>query len=222
MQSNLSLTEQLESGIKLAFSVKFYGDGTNITRNTGLCVMSFSLFCTNIHEVSQEGHDSYELYKSSFADIWSAINLLHDRGTAVGDGISYELHVYLAGHYKFLLMVYGMSGATSKFSCIYCTVHSKDRWDMSKPENFYDDSCPRTIDSLTKCSTNGEFSCKHKRLVNLPLETYFLVDEVHLMLRVTGRVFDNLILDAMDLDAKDKLNAVPKLIEIQKFTLNIL
>ena len=27
--------------------------------------------------------------------------------------------------------------ATSNHACIYCTIHSKDRWDMSKPKHFY-------------------------------------------------------------------------------------
>ena len=124
--------ELKQSEKKPSFHVKFCGDGTNVSRKTGMCVMSFSLFSPDVTEnVSSphhavavvKGHESYDMYRVSFSNIWKSINTLHDRGTVDIHGESYGLKDFLAADYKFLLLVLGMSGATSNHACV-CTVRS--------------------------------------------------------------------------------------------------
>lgn len=58
---------------------------------------------------------------------------------------------------------------------------------MSKPMDFYitDKEMIRTLEDIKKCALKNSYSCEHVPLVNIPLENIVL-DELHLMLRVTG------------------------------------
>ena len=215
----------------ISFSVKFCGDGTNVSRKSGMCVMSFCLFSTEVVEEKQaphhavavvKGHESYELYRLSFANVWTTINALHRRGSIDVEGKSYKLNVYLGADYKFLLMVLGMSGATSNNACIYCKVSKSERWDMSKPECFYTDQefdSVRSIEEMQSLYLTNSFGCKHLPLINLPLENV-IVDELHMLLRITDRLLENLIQDVRDLDCKEKLGAVAKSIDSSNSHLN--
>ena len=58
---------------------------------------------------------------------------------------------------------------------------------MSKPKDFYwDDSRKRTLEDIKLSAQKQQFSCQHPPLLNIPLENVVL-DELHLMLRVTGK-----------------------------------
>ena len=58
---------------------------------------------------------------------------------------------------------------------------------MSKPMGFYWGSdMARTLEKMKSWSMSGKLSCAHHPLINIPLENV-VVDELHLMLRVTGQ-----------------------------------
>ena len=100
-----------------------------MSRKNGMCVMSFALFCPGI-TVSEntssshyavavvKGQESYQSYRDSFSGVWDAINDLHCQGYVIVDDETYNLNVFLAAYYKFLLLVLGMGGATSAHACI--------------------------------------------------------------------------------------------------------
>ena len=170
IQSFLSRnSELLEGKDQPSFTVKFCGDGTNITRNTGLCVVSFSLFSKELREKTQgdhcaiavvKAHEWYDMYKASFANCWRSIDELYEEGTLVVNDKQYNVNVTLGADYKFLLMVLGMSSATSNHACIYCTIHSKDRWDMSKPKHFYSEGEFTRVNIQSGQNTMA-LGCKH-------------------------------------------------------------
>ena len=64
-------------------TVKCCGDGTSVARNTGMCLMSFSITDSNVstsachHTVAVvKSQESYELYKTSFKNVIMSINSL--------------------------------------------------------------------------------------------------------------------------------------------------
>lgn len=59
------------------------------------------------------------------------------------------------------------------------------RYDMSMPKDFYWGDLARTITLIKEWAKSNKFSCQHKPLIDIPLENVVL-DELHLMLRVTG------------------------------------
>lgn len=59
---------------------------------------------------------------------------------------------------------------------------------MTNPEDFYGmGNIKRTLDNRRECCLNQTFSCERPPLLNIPLENIVL-DELHLMLRITGIV----------------------------------
>ena len=60
------------------------------------------------------------------------------------------------------------------------------RHDMSKEQNFYwREGITRKNDDMRSDAAKRAFSCEHRPLLNIQLENVVL-DELHLMLRVTG------------------------------------
>ena len=90
-------------------------------------------------------------------------------GAVTVDDETYNLNVFLAADYKFLLLVLGMGGATSDHACIYCKIHKSDRWDMSKVFNFYesDPGMVRTRADMQSYYFSGTMNCKHLPLVKI-------------------------------------------------------
>jgi len=57
---------------------------------------------------------------------------------------------------------------------------------MTKPQNYYsEDPFVRKIDGISEDAKHKKHSCEHQLLLNIPLENVVL-DELHLMLRITG------------------------------------
>ena len=68
----------------------------------------------------------------------------------------------------------------------YIITSSLFRSDMSKPKDFYWGSLGRSINEIKLHAKGSKFSCAHQPLVNIPLQNVVL-DELHLMLRITGQ-----------------------------------
>ena len=84
---------------------------------------------------------------------------------------------------------------------------------MSKDSGYYD-AIPlkRTIKEMFELSTkkSGEnYCCCHKPLLVIPLD-HIILDELHLMLRITDILIENLIEDAMQWDDKESSSSSKK------------
>lgn len=80
---------------------------------------------------------------------------------------------------------------------------------MSKPKDYYN-SAPdsRTFKELHELyslsSSHETYACVRKPL-NIPLD-HVILDELHLMLRVTDRLMENLMSEVMERDSKEDIN----------------
>lgn len=96
---------------------------------------------------------------------------------------------------------------------------------MSKNDAYY--SSPplrRTLEEMREMAgkTTGEnYCCNHKPLLNIPLHNIIL-DELHLMLRVTDILIENLIEDAIQWDDKEGcLSAKKRSVEKSQHVINL-
>lgn len=84
---------------------------------------------------------------------------------------------------------------------------------MSKTDNYYDNPpLRRTTDEMKEFASkkSGEnYCCCYKPLFNIPLDNIIL-DELHLMLRITDILIQNLIEDAMQWDDKESSSSAKK------------
>lgn len=110
--------------------------------------------------------------------------------------------MFLGGDCKFLLMVMGLSGATSTHACLWCLIHKLDRWDTSKPLDHYTlGEMKRTLDHIKSMLPPKKYSVINKPLFNIELD-HIILDELHLMMRVTDRLTENIITEVMERDGE--------------------
>ena len=99
-----------------------------------------------------------------------------------------------------ILMAMGLKGATSQYSCIWCKVHKLQRWDVSKALEYYStDPLKRSLKEMQEHQKKGEFCCARTPLFTIDVNNVIL-DELHLMLRISDRLTENLIAEVMDRD----------------------
>lgn len=179
--------------------------------------MSFSLLQTGNAVMSSKGNISigvvaapedleYETLRTSFGDLVNSINIEIKKGYVMIGDRKIPTEYFLGGDYKFLLSVMGLSGGTSNFSCLWCKVHKLLWWDMSKFLDLYNSGeIKRTLDELKECCKLSKSSKKKLCCVDPPLfETdldHIVLDELHLLLRISDRTMKNLILEVMQKDS---------------------
>lgn len=178
------------------FKVKLSDDGAALSRNSNLFVFSFSLLPDKEKVMSSTAikvPEEYEALRIALGNIRTEVNNLITKGfLEIGDR-TVKVEFFLWGDYKFLLLALGMKSATCHNSCILCKVHINERSDLSKPLNYFQTvQMKRRIDN-TWASDPG---CKGQPLFSVPLENV-LIDELHLLLRITDRLEHDIILEVI-------------------------
>lgn len=196
-------------GINEPIKVKISCDGAKMSRSTNFVILSFALLQTGICVMSSKGNrtiaivngpEKYDTLKFSLQQIISEINNTINDGKINVAGTDRKIEMFLGGDYKFLLMSMGMKGASSDYACLWCKVHKLQRWDTSKDIDFYNSGVmQRTLEDIQICQSKGQFSCCTLPLFNIQLD-HIIPDELHLMLRITDRLTENLISEVMDRD----------------------
>ncbi|CAB4040368.1 Hypothetical predicted protein, partial [Paramuricea clavata] len=107
--------------------VKISGDGANMTRSSNYILMTFGLLdasedimaANGNHTIAVvKGKEDYDVLKESFKDILRDINeVVAEKKIDVDEG-TVNLEFFLGGDYKFILLMIGLSGATSNHACI--------------------------------------------------------------------------------------------------------
>jgi hypothetical protein len=103
-------------------------------------------------------------------------------------------------------MFMGINSATANYSCLWCKIHKNNRWDKSKCFNFYhQNEQKRTLEDIENlCSKKSDnYGC-----INPPLISTIKIDldhvvpnELHLLLRITDRLLQNVIDEILERDA---------------------
>ena len=142
-------------------------------------MMSFTLLQLNESVMSPKhnrtvaiinGPEKYKTLKTSLSSFCDDVNQLICKSTLPIDGENVELEFFLGGDMKFLLMILGLSSATADYACLWCKIHKDDRWDTSKPMNYYNrEPMRRTLEEVKRlCGSKDTFGCIHDPLLNIP------------------------------------------------------
>ena len=73
------------------------------------------------------GPESYDTLKDLFSELFKEINEVNKQGKIKDGDNEIQVELFLGGDHKFLLMVMGLSGATSDYSCLCCKIHKLTR-----------------------------------------------------------------------------------------------
>ena len=126
--------------------IKISGDGAQMTRTSNFILTSFALLqstddvfaAKGNHTVAVvKGKEDYSVLKNCFKDLFSDINEMVREKTLDVGGKVVNLEFFLGGDYKFILLIMGLSGATSNHACAWCKIHKNDRWNMTYNLNHY-------------------------------------------------------------------------------------
>jgi len=191
--------------------VKLSGDGARMSRSTNFMMLSFALLQRNEDVMSPKhnktiaivnGPESYETLQTSLQYLFQEINNLIEKQFISIDGNDVKVEFFLGGDLKFLLIIMGLNSAIADFSCLWCLIHKNDRWDTSKPMDYYNtNTMKRTIEDIkAKCKETENYGCIHEPLLNIPL-TNVILDELHLLLRITDKLLQNVIDEVLERDA---------------------
>ena len=221
---NSILLERLEDFIETnpdfdydnqTIKIKLSGDGARMTRNTSFIILSFALLQGADDVMSARGNhtiavvkssEKYATLKESFQDVFKEINYLNERKISV-KGRDCNVELFLGGDYKFILIMLGLKGATSHYACAWCKVHKDSRYDMQFDLNHYNtEPMQRTLQKIIRMAgtKKDNYCCEHAPLLFIDLD-HVILDELHLMLRVTDVLINNLLEDVLEWDKKDDL-----------------
>ena len=150
------------------------------------------------------------LWNFFFSSAINEINSVLEAGLIEVDGKTVKIEMFLGGDYKFLLMTMGLSGATSIYACLWCLIHKLERWDTSEPIEYYNSGeMKRTLAHIKSMLPLNKFSVINKPLFNIEFD-HVILDELHLMMRITDRLTENLITEVMERDSKADISQKQK------------
>lgn len=172
------------------------------------------------------GPEKYDTMKTSLNFFFQEVNELIDKQTISIDGKEIKLKFFLGGDMKFLLMIMGLNSATADYACLWCKIFKEDRWDTSKPSDYYNKEPLKRdlqeIKRLCHCSKDN-YGCINEPLLNILL-TNVIADELHLLLRITDKLLQNIIDEVLERDAIEDFNKPrgrPKEVYLTKLVKNI-
>lgn len=188
--------------------IKISGDGTKLGKRCHVLTFGYSVILNSSRQSPVQllaiikGPESYETWKNALQD---QISALSDLKEIVIDKKTYQIDLFLTGDMKFLNCAMGLDSNNCNFSCVWCVCPANLRHDSSRSWSAFDpDLGCRTVESIVSCS-NEKSAAKKKNCSRSPLFCFIPVihvvpDTLHLLLRVTDRLFLKLIAELRTLD----------------------
>lgn len=187
-----------------------------MTRNSNYIILSFSILQSGQDVMSAKGNttiaiadasENYDVLKNAFESVFKEINDLIKNGYLEVNKQKVNTEFFLGGDYKFILLMLGLKSATADYACAWCKVPKEDRWKVGPHfSEFNKEPLCRTLEELrTLCKNHPtkknsyNYGCEREPLLNIQLD-HVVVDELHLMLRVTDILLENVIDAALDWD----------------------
>jgi hypothetical protein len=205
--------------------VKLSADGTNICRNIKLLNVVFSVIDEEIKAATASGSylfaltplekENYDEIATMITKIWDSVKDLTQ--VEIGNVTKY-IDLFVCTDYKMSLNLAGLKGANSSEPCIYCTAEKDYLFkegerrrvlvddtltilDNGKKicevldEDFYDFAAYEYI----KDENQSKWIHANKMLIKLPIFR-FIIDLLHLFLRIPDKLFLNLIEEIKKID----------------------
>lgn len=216
-----------------SLKVRVSVDGARVSRKSNFVIMTYgvitddNVLAANGNKVLAviNGPETYSTLQESLKDLFQEMDAIQQAGHVITANGNVPVELFLGGDMKFILMVLGLSGATATHACPWCKVHKNRRHSTEyMTEHYNSPPVARSIEELAnnkpvqvdhvsvtdgKPTARNKYGQKQKPLVHIPL-THVVLDELHLMLRVTDVLTNALVRDAM---TKDKLAGNKKVLE---------
>ena len=198
--------------------VKLSADGTNISRNIKILNVIFSIINENVKAATASGSylfalapyekENYEQIAPLMTKTWDLIEGLHR--VEINNVIKY-IDLFVCADYKMNLNLAGLKMANSLEPCIYCTASKRYLHELGEKRNVLVNRTLTILDNGKKVceildedfydialydyiedENDSRWIHSDKMLIKLPINR-FIIDLLHLFLRVSDKLFVNLI-----------------------------
>ena len=182
-------------------TIKLSGDGVKIGRKLKLLNVTFTCidegskaktaagnYTLGIFKISDENYSQLELCtKEVFASLKDFTVFNHN-------GRAYKIKYYLGGDMKFLATVMGINSANAKYPCILCTIKQEDfhlsEEELQTPARLRSIEQSNLVVEANSKNINYQLGYIRKPLISFIDFNDCIIDLLHLLLRVTDRLFD--------------------------------
>jgi hypothetical protein len=172
--------------------LRISGDG----RNVGRQVKHVMITCAIINDKDflmkpdfhytialYSGIENYTILQTVLDPILKELQYLKEYGFQDQTGINWTIELYFSSDWKFLAICLGFNCANSNYFCPWCTVTRNDQGDLSKCWNITKD-----MEHLKEDFTCFSGHIKQPLFDMIPIKNW-VVDELHVMLRITDRLW---------------------------------
>lgn len=192
-------------------SIRLAADGTNIGRNVKLLNHTFTVINDTSFCKSACGNYSlglYDIEKESYLETNACLKIALEKIESVKSislkGVNFNIKFTNGGDMKYLLNLYGINPSTSKFPCLWCTTENINFHDFRRTH------IKRTLKDALKLHLAKKFGYVNKPITSIPFD-HCVIDLLHMMLRITDQLFDQLFHKIQLLDSsKDDLDLSTK------------
>ena len=206
--------------------IKLSGDGTRVGKRLQLLNVTYSIINEGKKASTEKGNYMLAIVKAKddYEGIRDSLNDLREEMASLAfitcQDVSFKIEYFLGGDWKFLATVCGIGPANQNIACIWCLCPKNLRHDVEKnwPLNDDDpDNLSRTIQSITQDSKSRKNNCQRKPLFEFIAMDHVVIDSLHLFLRITDILIENLILSLKTADAIEKRSYFHGGIDIKKY-----
>ncbi|CAF0834792.1 unnamed protein product [Brachionus calyciflorus] len=199
--------------------IKLSADGTNIGRNLKLLNFTFTIINEGSKAKTANGnytigifeidHENYDTLTKCFKEL---IEELRNLKEITIDEKKLNLVYYFCGDWKILAQITGLLSANAKYPCIWCKCCKEEFFDLDKEWSLVDPAkgCRTYEEHITvinKCPKEMKEAGDLKFGYNkppvfgdiLPIKNY-IIDMLHLYLRISDNLFNLLVKDCSLLD----------------------
>ncbi|GBC34703.2 hypothetical protein GLOIN_2v1477112 [Rhizophagus irregularis DAOM 181602=DAOM 197198] len=172
-------------------SIRISGDGRNVGKKVKHVMITFAILedIENIHNPNYhytvvlypglENYESLDILTISFRE---ELQELKEIGINI-NGVNWTINMYFSSDWKFLTICLGFNSANSLFFCPWCTITKKEISDIKKKWLI-----SKQIDNINQY--NGHHSTSLFNMISLE---NWIPDELHIMLRITDRLWSLLL-----------------------------
>ncbi|GES92367.1 hypothetical protein GLOIN_2v1478248 [Rhizophagus clarus] len=188
-------------------NLRISGDGRNVGRKVKQVMVTCAILDDrkNLHfpdkhftTVLYPGNEDYDSLKNAMALFLKELHELKEFGLEIND-IIWQFNFYFSSDWKFLCICLGFNGANSKHFCPWCETSKDERgrletnWKMTK-----------TMEQLNFDYTVYKGHQQVPLFNMIPLD-HWLIDELHVMLRITDHLWNLMLNELREMDLFDDL-----------------
>ncbi|XP_067672134.1 uncharacterized protein [Haliotis asinina] len=187
-------------------------DGTRVSRISNYVVFSFRLVdMSESHSFDSiktlailNCREDYIKLKTSLQPLFEEINSVIDDGYMSVDDKALDVKIVFCADMKMILTILGLGGVSCNHACAWCLMHRGDRHNMEHPLDYFNrDDMKRNRQQMTEHAVKCQFGVQHTPLLKIEVEDYVL-DELHLLLRITDLLERNLIDEVKTRDEEER------------------